>query len=424
MRQFIKIIVVFQCFMILVSPAQAAPDLMNIEAGMAQINTQNRTTIIDQTTDRAILNWNHFDIGSDEIVQFRQPSAQSFTLNRVPQNFAPTNIFGTLNANGNIAIINPRGIIFGNTAQINTGGFIASTKDILSGDVMDSNTKMTLGSGQNYAGIIRMDGDLRTGKNGKIMLNADEVNINGTITGNRGMIAITTADQVIFDLSNGQNQLDLILSAGDININNSSINSRHGEINIIAGNDISIEDSILNSGEKNLVIEGVHHTRIRQSNFKSTGGEIRLTSDSGDGFIELNDTILASKGKNNFGTIDINTEAVGQNDLGSAERFRRQNFVVESDKGGNIRIATGRIVGGNNCVVVGSTTACGASFQDGEFEVDHDRVIAEQIYIKNVNKARKQGINDTKRAGKIIINAGDNSQTSDQNIEINLSDED
>ena len=53
---------------------------------------------VDQTSDRAIIEWQSFNIGRDVSVTFRQPSTQAATLNRVVSNQA-SQIMGRLNAN-------------------------------------------------------------------------------------------------------------------------------------------------------------------------------------------------------------------------------------------------------------------------------------------------------------------------------------
>jgi len=55
---------------------------------------------IVQTSSRAIINWQGFDVGSTERVTFVQPSAQSITLNRVTGSQNPSQIMGAINANG------------------------------------------------------------------------------------------------------------------------------------------------------------------------------------------------------------------------------------------------------------------------------------------------------------------------------------
>ena len=88
------------------------------------------TATVRQFNKRAIYNWKSFNIGANATVNFdMQGGAGSSALNRIhDQN--PSQIFGKLNANGEVLLINRNGIIFGKGAQINVQGLIASTLDI------------------------------------------------------------------------------------------------------------------------------------------------------------------------------------------------------------------------------------------------------------------------------------------------------
>src|SRR5262249_2696145 len=53
-----------------------------VTSGQASSATLGNTLQINQSTDRAILNWASFDIGADSSVIFNQPAASSLALNR------------------------------------------------------------------------------------------------------------------------------------------------------------------------------------------------------------------------------------------------------------------------------------------------------------------------------------------------------
>lgn len=97
-----------------------------IQAGQAGYVVNGNVGTITQHTDRAILNWQSFNIDEGSTVNFVQPSSSSAALNRIFQN-DPSRIFGALNANGHVYLINQNGILFGQHAQVNTGALVAST---------------------------------------------------------------------------------------------------------------------------------------------------------------------------------------------------------------------------------------------------------------------------------------------------------
>lgn len=81
---------------------------------------------INQHAAQAIINWRSFNIAPNEVTQFIQPSASAIALNRIAD-VNPSQIFGSLQANGIVMLLNPNGVLFGPTAQVNVGGLIASS---------------------------------------------------------------------------------------------------------------------------------------------------------------------------------------------------------------------------------------------------------------------------------------------------------
>ncbi|QYU67165.1 filamentous hemagglutinin N-terminal domain-containing protein [Leptolyngbya sp. 15MV] len=113
----------------LAQPApNARPQGGSVVAGQAAIGHAGNTTTITQSTDRAAINWQSFDIGAQQRVQFQQPGAGSVTLNRV-MNQRPSEIAGQIAANGSVVLINPAGVVFHNGAQVEAQSFVASVAD-------------------------------------------------------------------------------------------------------------------------------------------------------------------------------------------------------------------------------------------------------------------------------------------------------
>ena len=73
--------------------ANALPSGGTVSAGSASVSSVGNHMQIIQSSNRAALNWNTFDIGANAGVNFTQPSAQSVALNRVASN-NPSQIFG------------------------------------------------------------------------------------------------------------------------------------------------------------------------------------------------------------------------------------------------------------------------------------------------------------------------------------------
>ncbi|PTT81733.1 filamentous hemagglutinin, partial [Pelomonas sp. HMWF004] len=110
--------------------AHGNPTGGTVVGGTASITSSTPgTTDIVQSSNRAIINWQSFSIGVGETVNFVQPSSSSVTLNRVLGN-DPSQIFGRMNANGMVMLVNPNGIVFGKTARVDVGGLVAATANV------------------------------------------------------------------------------------------------------------------------------------------------------------------------------------------------------------------------------------------------------------------------------------------------------
>ena len=113
----------------------ALPAGGQITAGSGNIEVSGTQMTVNQASQQMIANWNSFNIGSSAAVQFKQPNAASSALNRITdQN--PTQIMGSLSANGKVFLVNPAGVIFGKTARVDVGGITASSLNMLDSDFL------------------------------------------------------------------------------------------------------------------------------------------------------------------------------------------------------------------------------------------------------------------------------------------------
>lgn len=135
----------------------ALPVGETVVSGTASFVTTPTTMTVNQTTDKAIINYASFSIGVPETVTFIQPSGTSIALNRVT-GVDPSQILGALSANGRVFIINPNGILFGTSSTVDTNGLIASTLDIADADFLADNFVFSGAAG----GVIQNLGDLNS----------------------------------------------------------------------------------------------------------------------------------------------------------------------------------------------------------------------------------------------------------------------
>src|SRR5487761_2627960 len=121
------------------SSVYAAPMGGVVSAGSASIAGGAGNTTINQSSQNVAINWQSFSIGQGEAVRFVQPNSSSVALNRVLGS-DPSNIMGSLSANGKVFLLNPNGVLFGQGAQVNVGGLVASTLNISDATSWPANT--------------------------------------------------------------------------------------------------------------------------------------------------------------------------------------------------------------------------------------------------------------------------------------------
>ena len=117
---------------------QAAPIGGEVVGGTGSISQSELTTTINQASQNLAVDWQSFDVNTNERVQFIQPNSSSLALNRILGNNGST-IQGQIDANGQVILVNPNGIFFTSTATINVGGLVASSLDMTPTNFMNGN---------------------------------------------------------------------------------------------------------------------------------------------------------------------------------------------------------------------------------------------------------------------------------------------
>ena len=120
--------------------AQSLPTGGSVVAGAGTIAQAGKVLTVTQTSSKLATDWQSFNIGAGNTVNFVQPSSSAVAFNRVLGNDVSV-IQGALNANGQVFLVNPNGVLFTPTAQVNVGSLVASTLAISTADFMAGNYK-------------------------------------------------------------------------------------------------------------------------------------------------------------------------------------------------------------------------------------------------------------------------------------------
>src|SRR5947209_3729604 len=181
------------------APAAGGPAGGTVVDGAATIQGQGGpAVIVNQSSSNAIVNWNTFNIGLNESVRFNQPGASSVVLNRVTGGLGPSEMLGTLTANGRVFVVNRDGILFGPSAVVNTAGFLATTHDIKNSDFMAGQYNFNI-PGRPDASIVNQ-GQITATSGGFAALVAPGVRNSGTITATLGTVALASGNSFTLDM--------------------------------------------------------------------------------------------------------------------------------------------------------------------------------------------------------------------------------
>ena len=126
---------------------------------------------------------------------------------------APSHILGNLRANGQVFVLNPNGVLFGSTAQVNVNGLVASSLSLNDADFLaGSYTFRTTGA----AGSVINQGALTAANGGYLALLAPEVRNEGVISATLGTALLAAGDTVTLHLHNGS-LLSYTIDQGTLN---------------------------------------------------------------------------------------------------------------------------------------------------------------------------------------------------------------
>ncbi|MEY2700366.1 MAG: hypothetical protein RIQ52_1121, partial [Pseudomonadota bacterium] len=185
------------------------PSAQWVQSGAGTLDaSQNGAMVINQSSDKAVFNWDSFNVGASGRVVFQQPTVTSQALNQI-QDQNPSVILGSITSNGNVALINPNGIAFGKGATVDTNVFLASTLKVSEEAMARGITKVIdkdgsaalVSDGTNPAASISIAEGARIsshGLGGRIMIIAPNVVNRGEISSPDGQIIVAAAQDKVY----------------------------------------------------------------------------------------------------------------------------------------------------------------------------------------------------------------------------------
>jgi filamentous hemagglutinin family protein len=296
--------------------AQQAPPVVSqlpqggvVSRGSASINTSTTPAgkalmTVNQTSNRAVIDWNSFNVGASAKVQFNQPSRSAVVLNQIVGNNA-SQIYGQISANGQVFLSNPNGIYFSPTAQVDVGGLVATTGKANADDFMAGRT---IFNRNGSTGSVVNEGHLSAALGGYIALLAPEVRNQGVIVAQAGTVALASGEAVTLNFNGAGTGLAGITTTPQtiaaLVENRSAVLAEGGYIVLSAHAMASLQGSVIrNSGQ------------LSASSLSTQGGKIVLMADS----IELTATSrIDANGPQGGGTVLVGGDWQGSGDMRQA----------------------------------------------------------------------------------------------------------
>nr|WP_199043850.1 filamentous hemagglutinin N-terminal domain-containing protein [Dyella sp. ASV24] len=273
--------------------ANTLPTGGSIITGSATITSTATTMTINQTSAQASINWTSFDIGSAASVMFNQTTgANAVALNRIgigASSPVASQIYGALTATGQVFLINPAGIVFGNGAQVSVGGLVASTLDVNGTTTSNGHTYYDLLNSGGSASIINQ-GTINAASGGGVILVGGNVVNTGQIAASAGHIFLDGADRVTVDFD-GNNLVNVVLTGAltagpgtGAAVNNSGVLTADGGTVVLQA-----------SATPGLFTQMVNNSGVVQANsISGTGGTVQLLGTGGD--VDTSGTLSATGG--------------------------------------------------------------------------------------------------------------------------------
>ena len=318
----------------------AAPQAPAIRAGSASISTGS-STVINQSTSSLAIDWQSFDLAAGESVRFNQPSPGSVALNRVISG-SPTSIFGRIDANGRVILVNSAGILFGAGSQVNTGAFVASSLE-LDESTLGSDRLRFFGAGASVENAGSLNGQEFVAVVAPTIVNS------GSVRG--ASVALAAGSEVIISTAGGLFDVQVPAAAVKAAIENKGgVIATQGNAYLTARGVSAAASSLSNPGkvEATGMVERDGRIYLESDGALTSVGEVKATrvSDGGDieikgGFVALGGTVSADGVKG--GSIKVesagmlslaeNVTAKGLVTTGGSITYRSAGQTIENSTG-------------------------------------------------------------------------------------------
>jgi filamentous hemagglutinin family protein len=243
---------------------------------------ETNLTTITQIAPRIAINWPSFSSAPNETIVFNQPSTSFIALNRVTGT-DPSQLMGRLLATGQVFILNPNGVLFGPSSQVNVRGLLASTLSMGDGDFMSG--KYLLQGGN--SGKVVNQGNLAAAEGGYVALVGESAINIGNIDARKGDVLLAAGQKVTLRLEGGS------LLGYSVDMGTTKALAENGERGVISakGGRVVLEAQTADILIKEVVNNG---GLIEAQTLEGKAGSIKLIGDRNVAKIQVGGTLDVS----------------------------------------------------------------------------------------------------------------------------------
>ena len=334
--------------------AFAGPEGGEVIGGDGTITYGDDTTTILQESDNLAIDWDSFDVGSDESVLFIQPDSDSIALNNILSNHGST-ILGQINANGHVILVNPNGVIFGAGSVVNAGGILASGLRIDPDAFMNGDYVFSAVDGLN--GFVLNQGLINAAMGGSVALIGTQVGNEGVISAQLGSVTLAAGKEAVvtFDADGllGVTVTKAVLQ-DDIGVNAAVVNSgeisaENGQVLLTASVSQDIFSAAVNTGEirhaTSVVVDEDGSFTLSAGGDVHNSGNINVSGESAGSVVVLGENVTVSG--------DIHADSATDSEAGWVELHSADTTIIQSNAqitanaalgaGGDIKVLGNRV---------------------------------------------------------------------------------
>lgn len=395
--------------------------------GSGTITQTGADTRVDQATDRLSLEWDTFNVGASERVEFVQPGADSIALNRILDS-SGSQILGRIDANGQVILMNPNGVFFGRDAVVNVGGLVASGLNINSDDFMNGDLVFSAIDGT--AGTVINRGIINAATGGNVALLGKSVNNQGLISAELGHVALAAGSEAVVTFDDEGLigvRIDETTLASELGtayaVNNSgSIEAKGGKILLNATVSADLFSEAVNHGgmgNSDVVFHDDGSFTIGSGNSVINTGTLSVSTDATSAS-DAGTVIVAGETVEQRGTIQANS--AGDNEAGDVyvEAYTQARMTASSRVEANAEQQSGKIsIDADNVLSVSgaSVETTGNAYVRGYLGIRTPEITAQNLKVTSLGTVSQAAAAEV--AGETHINT-----TAGGNIRLNNPDND